>query len=217
MPRVAAALLVLCGALLVGPYLLNAIGLTMGGTPQESIAVEEVSSAPEDGNPREPAQQHAVTGAKIGSAGQAQGMELSAEMQERLDDADPVKALSALITVRAMVLTTGNAGLLSHVNVSESEAMKADQELLAGLNERGHVFNGLSIRLHEAALTDSPTVPEDATAVSATVIMSGYTEMDSAGAAVRQMTDSTPQELVFVLVKQEKAWKIAGVHNQGGV
>ena len=215
--RTVAALLVLCGALLVGPYVLSTIGNGTSGAGQGPAADQDAGVAGEQGGEGESARQQAVAEAKIGSGPFQQGVELSPELRERLAAADPVKALSALVAVRAMALTTGDAGLLFHINVEDSEAMAADRDLVSGLKERGHVFSGLSIRLQEAALTDSIAVPEGAAAVTATAIMSGYTETDSTGAVVREVAQSTPQDLVFVLVKQAEIWKIASVHSEDTV
>lgn len=212
-----AALLVLCGTLLVGPHVLDTIGAnTSGAAEQAAAASRDPVQTRKQGTQEEPAQQRTVAGGESEPAS-VDGETLSAEMQQRLADDDPLKALSALVAVRAMVLTTGEAGLLSHVNIEESEAMAADRDLVAGLEQRGHVFSGLSIRLHEAALTDSITVPGGAAAVTATAVMSGYTEMDGSGTVVRQVAESTPQELVFVLVKEGEMWKIASVHNSDAV
>ena len=77
------------------------------------------------------------------------------------------------------------------------------------------MFSGLNIRVQEAFLTDALDIPEDAAAVSATVVMSGYTEADRSGVAVRTVADSTPQELVFILIRQAEFWRIASVHRAG--
>jgi hypothetical protein len=199
---------------LAGPYILETIGLS--GIGGETAVVQGAARSGDQGNSEEPVQQHPVAEAVNGSA-PGQGNGLSPEMRKRLAHDDPVEALSALVGVRARALTTADAGLLSYVNVKSSEAMEADRDLVTGLNERGHVFNGLSIRLQEAALTDSIAIPDGAAAVSATVVMSGYTEMDSTGAAVRRVAHTTPQDLVFVLEKEEEIWKIASVHNEDTV
>lgn len=212
MLRVVPFLLVACGTLLVGPQLLDMIGSETNGAGQEAAAVEDsIGTGAQDNSEKSASQPEAPDT----TSGTDQNMELSAEMRQRLADADPVKALSALVAVRAMVLATGEADLLSHVNVEDSAVMSTDREIAVGLQERGHVFHGLSIRLQETALTDALTIPKGAAAVAATAIMSGYTEMDASGAAVREVEESTPQDLVFVLVRQEEVWKIASVHNPG--
>lgn len=217
MPQVTAALLVVCGALLVAPEVLRAIGGDHDGAAPESMAPFGDSAAGDRGDSKSPAHQSGISGTKKESAGPAAGVRLSPELRERLARADPVKALSALVGVRAMVLATGDAGLLRYVNVDNSEAMDADRLLVAGLQERGHVFSGLNIRLQEAAQADAVALPEGSVAVRATAVMSGYTEMDSAGEAVRKVAESTPQDLVFVLVKNEGMWRIASVHTKDTV
>lgn len=216
--RTTAVALVLLGSLLLGPHILSAISMRSSEPASGPLAVGNTQN-----------QQGADSGMKPRSDGPAEAeadqtpavpvptSELSVELQGRLSEADPVKALSALVGVRAMALTAADAELLSHVNIAGSEAMDADQELVAGLQERGHVFSGLSIRIEAASLTDNLDIPEASAAVSATVIMSGYTETDSSGAAVRTVADSTPQELVFVLTRQADLWKIGSVHTADAV
>lgn len=216
MPQATAALLVVSGALLSAPHVLSATGEERGGAAPESITLPDDSAVGGRGKSKAPAQHSGIAGAREVPSGPAHGV-LSPAMRDRLADADPVKALSALVGVRAMVLATGDAKLLSHVNVQNSEAMDADRKLVAGLHERGHVFNGLSIRLQEAAPAETVAVPEDCVAVRATAVMSGYSEMDSAGKAVRKVEESTPQDLVFVLVKEEGIWKITSVHTRDTV
>ncbi|MFP5368323.1 MAG: serine/threonine protein kinase, partial [Actinomycetes bacterium] len=182
----AAALLVLGGTLLIGPHVPGMV-------------------APDAGHERAGGQGSGVT---------TQGAtDLSPQMRDRVADADPVKALSALVAVRAMAMATADADLLSQVNIEGSEAMAADQEIVSGLQDRGLVFNGLSIRLREAELTDSITVPEGSVAVAARAVMSGYTETDSTGRIVRRIKEPVPQDLVFVLEHRDERWKIARVHS----
>ncbi|MBM7782888.1 hypothetical protein JOD47_003056 [Arthrobacter tumbae] len=211
----AAALLVLCGVVLIGPQLLDTIGGSADRAERGSAAFQETLEAPE-GVPAGPAADRATVDPRSGTA-QPDDVALTAEMKQRLADRDPVTALSALVAVRAMVLATGEAGLLSVVNVAESEAMAADRQIVAELQEHGHVFNGLSIRLEKAAPVKSISVPEGAAAVTATAVMSGYTEMDGSGAAVRKVAESTLQDLVFVLMREEGTWRIASVHNSDAV
>lgn len=190
-----AALLVLCGALLAVPHVLPAADYTSDGG----------------------AQQPAVADTPGGTQGKQEPVNLSPAMQERLAHAEPAAALSALVAVRAMAMATGDARLLSHVNIEDSEAMAADRLLLAGLQERGSVFNGLSIRLQGATVTDSIAVPAGTAAVAATAVLSGYTETDHAGAAVRDVTAPMQQDLIFILVKEDELWKIARVHSSDTV
>lgn len=186
-PRATAAACVLLGLLLVGPSILSGINRPAEPTADTAPAVPTPTS------------------------------ELSAELQGRLSETDPVKALSALVGVRAMALISADAELLSYVNIADSEAMDADLDLVAELQERGHVFSGLSIRVQEASLADALDIPEAAAAVRATVIMSGYTETDRSGTAVRTVADSAPQELVFVLLRDADLWKIGNVHTADAV
>ena len=211
----AAALLVLCGVVLIGPKLLDTIGSSAHRADQGSAAFQSTLEAPDPG-PAEPAAERATADPRSETA-PADEVALTTEMKQRLAETDPVTALSALVAVRAMVLATGEAGLLSVVNVGESEAMAADRQIVAGLQEHGHVFNGLSIRLEKAAPAKSISVPEGATAVTATAVMSGYTEMDGSGAAVREVAESTIQDLVFVLMREEGVWRIASVHDSDAV
>ncbi|GAB3554344.1 hypothetical protein GCM10027404_28330 [Arthrobacter tumbae] len=200
---------------LIGPQLLDTIGGSADRAERGSAAFQETLEAPE-GVPAGPAADRATVDPRSGTA-QPDDVALTAEMKQRLADRDPVTALSALVAVRAMVLATGEAGLLSVVNVAESEAMAADRQIVAELQEHGHVFNGLSIRLEKAAPVKSISVPEGAAAVTATAVMSGYTEMDGSGAAVRKVAESTLQDLVFVLMREEGTWRIASVHNSDAV
>ena len=190
-----AAVLVLCGTLLALPHILPSADYLSDGGRQQPVAA---------GGPDSPADP-------------PEGVDLSSAMEERLAHAEPVTALSALVTVRAMAMSTGDAGLLAHVNIEDSDAMAADRLLLAGLQESGYVFNGLNIRLQGATELDSIAVPAGAAAVAATAVLSGYTETDSAGAAVRNVAAPVPQDLIFILVRQDDRWKIARVHNSGSV
>ncbi|WP_346028363.1 serine/threonine-protein kinase [Arthrobacter parietis] len=213
--RGAAALLVLCGVLLLGPQLLDTLGSSVPHSERGSAEFKDTLDAPA-GVPAKPAAGGAPADSRSGNA-PAKDTALTDEMTQRLADENPVTALSALVAVRAMFLATGEAGLLPVVNVKDSDAMAADRQIMAGLQERGHVFNGLSIRLEKAAPAESFPVPEGATAVTATAVMSGYTEMDASGAAVREVAESTLQDLVFVLVREEGVWRIASVHNSDAV
>lgn len=190
-----AAVLVLCGALLALPH------------------IQPVADYLSDGG----RQQADVAGSPDRLAGTRERAALSPAMEERLAHTEPVTALSALVTVRAMAMSTGDEGLLSHVNIEDSDAMTADRLLLAGLREGGYVFNGLNIRLQGATELDSIAVPAGAAAVAATAVLSGYTETDSTGAAVRNVAAPVPQDLIFILVRQDDRWKIARVHNSDTV
>lgn len=190
-----AAVLVLCGALLALPH------------------IQPVADYLSDGG----RQQADVAGSPDRLAGTRERAALSPAMEERLAHTEPVTALSALVTVRAMAMSTGDEGLLSHVNIEDSDAMAADRLLLAGLREGGYVFNGLNIRLQGATELDSIAVPAGAAAVAATAVLSGYTETDSTGAAVRNVAAPVPQDLIFILVRQDDRWKIARVHNSDTV
>lgn len=211
-PGAIAALLVLSGLLLLGRPVTGP-----GGVSGERSATWNAGPVP--GAPSTTEAEHGLAEAgnmeNLPTGGNR--VELSSEMRSRLADPDPVRALSALVAVRALALATGDALLLSHVNVEDSPSMVADMGLAASLEERGHIFQGLSIRLRDTAPTTSLDVPEGSAAVVGTAVISGYTERDSAGGIVRTVAESVPQDLVFVLQKEQDRWKIVGVHNGSSV
>lgn len=215
-PQTTAAVLVLLGSMMAGQHFLGGIST---GTSEPDPAPLTVGIASSQGVEESgaKAQQGEGTERETAPAAPAPASVLSAEMQARLSDADPAKVLPALAGVRAMALTSADTDLLSHVNIRASEAMDADRVLVAGLQEQGLVFSGLSIRVEGAFLTDALEIPEGAAAVTATVVMSGYSETDTSGSPVRTVPDSTPQELVFVLMKEADVWKIDSVHTAGAV
>lgn len=189
-----AAVLVASGALIAAPHLLEAAAgpsQEAGATPSELDPV-----APE------------------GSSPSAEEM-LSPEMQARLAGEDPLEVLPALAVVRARAFATANAELLAHVNAGGSEIMAADQDVVAALQSQGQVFRGLSVRLEQLEIAESVSSGATSTAIAAVAVTSAYSVVDNEGATVREVSEATPQELVFVLEHHDGLWKIAAVHEAG--
>ncbi|GAB3540022.1 hypothetical protein GCM10027403_29110 [Arthrobacter tecti] len=182
---VVAAVLVICGAFVAGPGLVEAAHRDSGSEPTP-------------------------LGAAQGS-GTSESL-LSPELRARLAADDPVEVLTALAAVRARALATADPGLLAHVNVADSETMAADREVVTGLQAEDQVFQGLSVRLTEVRNAQLENADKDSAAVAATAVTSAYTVVDADGTTVRTVPKATSQNLIFVLKREEGLWRIAAVH-----
>ncbi|NJC22113.1 hypothetical protein BJ994_001189 [Arthrobacter pigmenti] len=182
---VVAAALVICGALVAGPDLVEAAHRN-GGSERTPVGAAQGSDTSES--------------------------LLSPELRARLAADDPVEVLAALAAVRARALATADPELLAHVNVADSETMAADKEVVAGLQAADQVFQGLSVRLKEVRNAQLENVDKDSAAVAATAVTSAYTIVNADGTTVRTVPEATSQNLIFMLKREEGLWRIAAVH-----
>ncbi|MCQ1953818.1 serine/threonine protein kinase [Arthrobacter sp. zg-Y238] len=125
---------------------------------------------------------------------------------------DPAQALPALAELRSRSFTSADPALLHHVNAPGSEALQADQDQVARLAAEGQALSGLAM---EVSVVDgsrtAPTTQETATAeLRVRMQVSGYTQVDSAGAVLRY-APAEQQEVLLVLVRNEGQWRISRI------
>ncbi len=131
-------------------------------------------------------------------------------IRTRLASNAPTEALGALAWLRSYAFSSGQPSLLQYVDVSDSPASAADEDVAAALQQKGHVLSGLESQvLNVAELADE--LPDSAE-LNATTVTSGFAEQDGQGVVVRSQPDAVTQQLLFVLKREQGHWRIAEVH-----
>ncbi|MGP4033182.1 protein kinase domain-containing protein [Pseudarthrobacter sp. 1C304] len=189
-----------------------------GFAAQDAGAVQE--SGPEQATAADPApgfeeEADQPANADVGQApGETQadpavGAVVPPALQEQLASPDPAEAVRGLAGLRSLALSTGDFGLLDHVNVPASPAAVADRQIAAGLEESGRVLAGFAIHVARAERTDDGGGPLAVVAVTAGT--TAYRESDSRGAVLAEAAEAPEQQLRLVLAPVEGRWRIQDI------
>ncbi|MCQ1995909.1 serine/threonine-protein kinase [Arthrobacter sp. zg-Y1171] len=211
---VVVAVLLLAGIALAAPDLLRARGAGAGAPdnpPGGSQGAARSTSAPSSAPARTPTPEASTPEAPTRPApgGPAETVE---SLRAVTAAEDPAKALPALAELRSRAFASADPSLLQYVNAPGSEALQADQEQVARLAAEGHALSGLVM---EAAVVDgsgaAPAAQGTATAeLHVRLRVSGYTQVDSAGAVLRH-GQAQQQEVLLMLVRSGGEWRISRI------
>ncbi|MCC3290750.1 serine/threonine protein kinase [Arthrobacter sp. zg-Y1110] len=205
---VVAAVLLLAGIALAAPDLLRARGAgAPDKSPGGSQAAAQDTSAPAPAPTLEASTPEAPTRpAPVDPAETVESLRAVTAAE------DPAQALPALAELRSRAFTSADPALLHYVNAPGSEALQDDQEQIARLAAEGHALSGL---VTEVAVVDGSGAARAAQGTATAELrvrmqVSGYTQVDSAGAVLRY-GQAQQQEVLLVLVRSGGEWRISRI------
>ncbi|MCC9175030.1 serine/threonine-protein kinase [Arthrobacter sp. zg-Y179] len=205
---VVVAVLLLAGIALAAPDLLRARGAGAGdrdGSPGGSQGIQSTSApaaAPSPG---------ASTAEAPAPSATREPAETVESLRAETAAEDPAEALPALAELRSRAFSSADPALLHYVNAPGSEALQADQDQVARLAAEGQALSGLAMEV--SVVSGSWTAPPQGTATAELRVrmqVSGYTQVDSAG-AVLGYGQAQQQEVLLVLVRHEGQWRISRI------
>jgi hypothetical protein len=118
-------------------------------------------------------------------------------------------AVQGLSTLRSLAFSSGRLELLEEVNLPESGAAAADQQIRERLQLSGHILAGFSSTLSHVEAEEGGTTARTVAAVTSS--SSAYEERDARGAVAATGAAGAEQRLRVVLVSVDGKWRVGEI------